>query len=83
VRSPLPLEVKESISRIVRSALKPHWRSSKLTAEQYEAINRDVSRKMYEEVKDPAAEFSSEDARQGWERRVSQEVARAVASLQA
>jgi hypothetical protein len=73
--------VKESISKIVRSALKPHWRSSKLTAAQYEAINRDISRKIYEEVKDPTA--VSEDMKQSWERRVTQEVARAVASLQA
>ncbi|KAK4239628.1 hypothetical protein C8A03DRAFT_13991 [Achaetomium macrosporum] len=80
-RSPLPLEVKESISRIVRSALKPHWRSSKLTAEQYEAINREISRKIYEEVEDPGA--VSEELKQGWKRRVTQEVARAVASLKA
>ncbi|KAK3302371.1 uncharacterized protein B0T15DRAFT_303181 [Chaetomium strumarium] len=80
-RSPLPLEVKESISRIVRSALKPHWRSSKLTAEQYESINREISRKIYEEVEDPGA--VNEELKQGWERRVTQEVARAVASLKA
>jgi Txe/YoeB family toxin of Txe-Axe toxin-antitoxin module len=61
--------------------LKPHWRSSKLTAEQYESINREISRKIYEEVEDPGA--VSEELKQGWERRVTQEVARAVASLKA
>jgi hypothetical protein len=73
--------MKQSISRIVRSALTPHWRSSQLTAEQYEAINRDISRKLYEEVKDPTT--VNEDTKQGWERIASQEVARAVASLKA
>jgi hypothetical protein len=79
-RGPLTREMKENISRIVRGALKPHWHSKKLTAEQYEAINRDISRKIYEEVKVPEI---NEDMQQGWERLASQEVARAVASLKA
>ncbi|AEO57961.1 hypothetical protein MYCTH_2304831 [Thermothelomyces thermophilus ATCC 42464] len=79
-RSSLPLELKESISKIVRGALKPHWRSKQLTAEQYETINRDISRKIYEEVKEPEI---SEDMQQAWERMATQEVARAVASLKA
>ncbi|KAL2164229.1 hypothetical protein VTH06DRAFT_3445 [Thermothelomyces fergusii] len=79
-RSSLPLELKESISKIVRGALKPHWHSRRLTAEQYEAINRDISRKIYEEVKEPEI---SEDMQQAWERMATQEVARAVASLKA
>ncbi len=72
--------MKENISRIVRGALKPHWHSKTLTAEQYETINRDISRKIYEEVKDPQI---NEDVQQGWERLATQEVARAVASLKA
>ncbi|KAK4455929.1 hypothetical protein QBC34DRAFT_4178 [Podospora aff. communis PSN243] len=81
VRTPLPLEVKENISSIVRSALNPHWKSSKLTSEQYAAINRDISRKIYEQVQDPAA--VGDDARRSWETMASQEVARAVADLRA
>ncbi|KAK0646233.1 hypothetical protein B0T16DRAFT_390704 [Cercophora newfieldiana] len=81
VRSPLPLEVKENISSIVRSALKPHWKSSKLTAEQYAAINRDISRRIYEQVQDPTS--VGDDARQNWEMMATQEVARAVADLRA
>ncbi|KAL2258096.1 hypothetical protein VTK26DRAFT_8732 [Humicola hyalothermophila] len=80
-RSPLPLEMKESISKIVRGALKPHWRSKQLTPEQYETINRDISRKIYEEVTDPAT--VNDAMKQGWEKMATQEVARAVASLQA
>lgn len=73
--------MKQSICKIVRSALKPHWRSSQLTAEQYEMINRDISRKIYEEVKDPTA--VDDDTKQGWEQIATREVARAVASLKA
>jgi hypothetical protein len=72
--------MKENISRIVRGALKPHWHSQKLTAEQYETINREISRKLYEEVKTPEID---EETQKGWERLATQEVARAVASLQA
>jgi len=72
--------MKESISKIVRSALKPHWHSKKLTAEQYETINRDISRKIYEEVNAPEI---NADMQKGWEQLATQEVARAVASLQA
>ncbi|KAG7290811.1 hypothetical protein NEMBOFW57_000815 [Staphylotrichum longicolle] len=79
-RNALTREMKENISKIVRGALKPHWHSKTLTAEQYETINRDISRKIYEEVKDPQV---NEDIQQGWERLATQEVARAVASLKA
>lgn len=81
-RSPLPLEVKENITSIVRSALKPHWRSSRLTAEQYAAINRDISRKLYEQVQDPSAAVGDE-TRHTWESLATKEVARAVSDLKA
>ena len=80
-KSPLPLEIKENISSIVRSALKPHWKSSKLTAEQYASINRDISRKIYEQVQDPTT--VGDDTRQSWESMATKEVARAVADLKA
>ncbi|OAA54133.1 phd and ring finger domain protein [Niveomyces insectorum RCEF 264] len=77
----LPLEMKESISSIVRTALKPHWKSSQLTADQYAAINRDVSRKLYDEVTNPAAVDT--EARRLWEQKANREVERAVADLRA
>lgn len=80
-RPTLPLELKQSINSIVKAALRPHWRDRQLTAEQYEKINRDISRLIYEEVKDPSA--VTEDTKQSWEKTASQEVARAVASLKA
>lgn len=82
-RQPLPLEVKESISRVVRNALKPHWdvdRSKRtLSSDQYATINRKVSHRIYEEVLDPSA--VDDEARRAWERIATKEVARAVAEL--
>ncbi|KAK3692263.1 hypothetical protein B0T22DRAFT_418856 [Podospora appendiculata] len=78
-RNPLPLELKANISNIVRDALRPLWQSHQLTADQYASINRDVSRKIYEEVKDPA--LVPENVKQRWEKMASNEVARAVAEL--
>jgi len=80
-RSPLPLELKESISSLVRSALKPHWKSNKLTSEQYASINRDISRKIYEQVENVSAVGDS--IRRDWEKLATSEVARAVADLKA
>ncbi len=79
--SPLPLEVKENISNIVRTALHPHWKSSQLTTDQYIAINREISRKIYDQVHDPTA--IGEEARHNWESLAKIEVDRAVAGLKA
>jgi hypothetical protein len=73
--------MKENISSIVRTALKPHWKSNQLTREQYEAINRDVSRMLYEGVTDPAS--VDNHARRSWEKIATKEVARAVSDLKA
>ncbi|PSR94429.1 hypothetical protein BD289DRAFT_459319 [Coniella lustricola] len=78
-RRALPLEVKEDISQVVRAALKPHWKSSQLSREQYESINRAVSHKIYQEVIDPTA--VNHDAKRQWEKIATTEVARAVAEL--
>lgn len=80
-RKTLPLEVKEDINRVVRAALKPHWKSSQtqLSRAQYEAINRSVSHKIYEGVADPSA--VNDETKQQWEKVATAEVARAVAEL--
>jgi hypothetical protein len=74
-------EEKKSINDIVKNALRPHWHAQKLTTEQYATINRDISRKLYDEVKD-ASSLDDKSKRQ-WAQRASQEVAQAVAELQA
>ena len=72
---------KKNINEFVKTALRPHWRAQKLTTEQYATINRDISRKLYDEVKSAAA--LDEESRRAWERRATQEVAQAVSELQA
>ncbi|KAI8677105.1 hypothetical protein LRP88_09871 [Fusarium phalaenopsidis] len=74
-------EDKIRINEIVKGALRPHWRSQKLTTEQYSTINRDISRKLYDEVKGAAS--LNDDARRQWEKRATKEVAQAVAELSA
>lgn len=74
-------EEKKSINEIVKIALRPHWRAQKLTTEQYATINRDISRKLYDEVK--SAVSLNEESRRTWEKRATQEVAQAVADLPA
>ncbi|KAM3504778.1 hypothetical protein MY10362_003338 [Beauveria mimosiformis] len=74
-------EDKRSINEIVKSALRPHWRAQKLTTEQYATINRNISRQLYEEVKD--ASVLDEATRQRWEKRAHQAVAQAMSDLTA
>ncbi|KAF9872615.1 hypothetical protein CkaCkLH20_09794 [Colletotrichum karsti] len=80
-RPAITLETKERISSIVRAALRPHYHAKELTSEQYADINRDVSRKLYEGLRDPLA--LDEDARKAWEKKAAKEVARAVENLKA
>ena len=74
----LPFETKENVSGIVKDALKSHWKSGQITADQYSTINRDVSRRLYEEVSDIAL---NDDIRHRCEKIATSEVAKAVAGL--
>ncbi|CAI6088775.1 hypothetical protein V2G26_013790 [Clonostachys chloroleuca] len=80
-RATMTPEEKKNINDIVKNALRPHWRAQKLTSDQYATINRDISRKLYEEVGDATA--LDQDTRRTWEKRVTQEVAQAIAGLSA
>ncbi|KAI0526320.1 hypothetical protein F5B22DRAFT_585297 [Xylaria bambusicola] len=77
-RSDLPIEMKESISGIVKDALKPHWKSGQLTADQYASINRDLSHRLYKEVSEQEL---NDQARIRFEKIATKEVARAVADI--
>lgn len=79
-RTNLPFEMKESISGIVKDALKPHWKSGQLTADQYASINRDLSHRLYKEA--PGVQLDDE-ARTRFEKIATKEVARAVADIKA
>jgi hypothetical protein len=77
IRKSMSAEAKDSINRIVKYALAPHWKSAEITKKQYEEINRDVSRKLYEIVADK--DVSAE--RERWEKVATNEVANAVQAL--
>lgn len=76
----LPFQIKENVSGMVKNALKPHWKSGHITSDQYATINRDVSRKLYEEVSDGPL---NDDTRHRCEKIATTEVAKAVADIKA
>jgi hypothetical protein len=78
-RLSMSIEAKEGISKIVKTALAPHWKSAEITKEQYADINRDVSRKLYDIV----SECNKQDEQDKWEKIATHEVATAVKSLTA
>lgn len=78
IRNTMSIAEKESINKMVKKALGPHWKSQKMSTEQYSDINRDVSRKLYELVADKNI---SDGDRSSWERIATSEVSKAVQSL--
>lgn len=81
-RANLSREAKDGISKIVRTALDPHYKKpSGITKEQYGNINREVSRMLYDRIPDPTN--LDEDARSVWEKIAAVEVAKAVEGLKA
>ncbi|KAH8197734.1 hypothetical protein TruAng_008112 [Truncatella angustata] len=77
-RESLPLKTKESISAVIKEALKPHYKSGSITADQYTIINRDLSRRLYKEVPE---ESLSEETRRHCEKIANNEVAKAISEL--
>jgi hypothetical protein len=69
----LNLRAKTEIQALVKAALKPHYRSKRISAAAYTQINRDVSRRMYELV----GEMGLAD-KERWSRVAAEEVAMAV-----
>lgn len=79
VRASMSAGAKEGINRIVKSVLAPHWKSQRITKEQYADINREVSRKLYEIV----ADRDVLEEKDRWEKIATSEVATAVDALAA
>lgn len=77
-RESLSLQTKESISAMIKAALKPHYKSGSITADEYTIINRDLSRRLYKEVPE---ESLSEETRRHCEKLAHNEVAKAVSDL--
>lgn len=77
VRETMSIEAKAAINKLVKGALAPHWKSAEITPEQYADINRDVSRKLYEEIGD----LSTSDEQERWERMAARGVESALKDM--
>ncbi len=64
---------------MVTAALKPHYKSNEITNDQYTAINRNISRMLYDKVGEDG-KVNGED-RENWEQLASDEVTKAVQAL--
>ena len=75
----MPFSTKADLQKMVSTALKPHYQSNTVSKDQYTDINRNVSRMLYDLVGDSGS--INGDAREGFERMATDEVAKAVQSL--
>jgi histone H3/H4 len=73
----LDIKTKTEIQALVVSALQPHYQTQKINKDEYTDINRDVSRRLYEQI-------GTEDGlteRERWQKVAIEEVQRAVKAL--
>lgn len=75
----LSLSAKSELQSMVTAALKPHYKSNEITNDQYTAINRNISRMLYDKVGEDG-KVNGED-RENWEQLASDEVTKAVQAL--
>ena len=77
----MSLTAKEDVQKLVSSALKPHYHEHTITKDQYTAINRNVSRMLYDKI--GAFEVLDDDDKAKWEKFAGDEVIKAVNALKA
>ncbi|KAI9375630.1 ribosomal L37ae protein family-domain-containing protein [Aspergillus egyptiacus] len=78
-RAALSLTVKSDIQKLVGSALKPYYRSKVISREEFTDINRNISRKLYEQA--IGLETLDPDTKAGLAARAKDEVQKAVDTL--
>lgn len=64
---------------MVSSALKPYYQKKTISKDEYTTINRDISRKLYDQIVD--FEALGVEGRARWEKVAGDEVDRAVAKI--
>ncbi|KAG7007830.1 hypothetical protein G7Y79_00008g024680 [Physcia stellaris] len=79
-RLTMSVSAKSDLSSMVAAALKPYYKSNAVNKDQYTNINRDVSHMLYDTVGDQ--ERINDDNRGKWEKVATDEVAKAVKTLQ-
>jgi len=77
----MSLSAKSDVQKLVSAALKPLYNEQTISKDEYTAINRDISRKLYDQIGDFDA-LEDED-RVKWERIAGDEVNKAVGALRA
>jgi hypothetical protein len=80
-RPALSLTAKEDVQQMVKAALKPHYNDQTISKDEYTAINRDISRMLYDRIGD----FESLDTidKAKWEQVAGDEVRKKVGALKA
>ena len=71
--------MKSDIQKLVGKALKPYYRRDYVSKEEYTDINRNISRMLYDRMKD--AETLEEDAKASLATTAKEEVQKAITSL--
>ncbi|MCJ1337409.1 hypothetical protein MMC09_002691 [Bachmanniomyces sp. S44760] len=75
-RQSMSLSAKEDVQKIVKDALRPHYRKNDVSKDEYTDINRSVSRMLYDMVGDSTK--LQGDMRATWEKKAGEEVAKAI-----
>lgn len=80
-RPTLSYTAKADVQKLVSAALKPHYNEQKISKDEYTAINRDISRMLYDQI----GEFEALDVngRAKWEKVAGEEVNKAIGALKA
>lgn len=78
-RQRLSFNAKLDVQKMVSTALKPYYRKKTVSKEEYTMINRNVSRKLYEQIGD--FEALGVEGRAKWEKVAGDEVDQAVCGL--
>lgn len=73
---------KTEIQRMVKAALGTRYKDKQITKDQYTDINRDVSRTLYDQVRD-AEGLANQEGRDKWQQVANDEVERAVETIRA
>jgi len=77
----MSLSAKSDVQKLVSAALKPHYNDQTITKDEYTAINRDISRMLYDKIGD--FDTLDVDDKAKWEKVAGEEVNKAVGALRA
>lgn len=78
-RQRLSFNAKSDVQKLVSSALKPYYRNKTISKDEYTTINRDISRRLYDQIGD--FEALDIEGRAKWEKIACDKVATAVAAM--